>query len=280
LSAGHTDRGWFFFQRKRYSDALSCCHDALRENPRDEDAFYLGSFSALMLDDRETAREMAGQLIGIDPQSAGGHELLGHLALADEHEQKAERHFREAIRCDPQSSGRYATLGAFLARRGRLEEAITSARKGLKELYRLNEEPKLAQEMGDRAAEINPEDADVHFEAGLLLLRKGQKADARGRFAESLRLDPASGQAFSVIAHERVRHWKVFKNGYFMPLKVGMIIAVLLAPAMWFGLSLLWQPLIWVFYLSLVIIVGGYLYTGLFYMCRWSIQRRLERGRL
>ena len=98
-------------------------------------------------------------------------------------------------------------LGRFLGNLHRLEEAITVAAKGLKlapehlamirtlqTLYRLNDEPDMAQAMAERALGLDPEDADVHLEAGLNLLDRGDTRAAHRNFLQSLRIQPADQQ--------------------------------------------------------------------------------------
>ena len=59
-----------------------------------------------------------------------------------------------------------------------------------------------------------PEDPDLHLEAGLALLERGQVSTAKRSFLQSLRLDPASGDSHEAIAHERVRNHPLFKRGF------------------------------------------------------------------
>lgn len=285
-------RAEHLFTIKRYREALEHCLAALAAEPEHEGALYLAGFSALMLDDAQTAGDMAKALIRAHPDSPYGHEVLGHLAVDQRDVRAAEVHFRAALRAQPESAFYQALLGHFLGSHERLEEGITVARKALKsdpedpfaltvlqKLYRLNEEPALAEEFAARALAANPERAGTHLEAGLLMLEKGQRREARGRFLESLRLDPMSGDSKQVMAYERVRTHPLFRNGVFLRTERGYVIATLLTPLVWFGLSLLWQPFVYVAYAALGLVILGYGYLGLFHLLVWLALRRIRMGK-
>lgn len=285
-------RAEHLFTIKRYREALEHCLAALAAEPEDESALYLAGFSALLLDDAETAANMAKALIRAHPDSPYGHEILGHLAVDQRDQRAAELHFRAALRAQPDSARFQALLGNFLGSHERLEEGITVARKALKsdpedpftltvlqKLYRLNEEPELAAQFAARALAANPEAAGAHLEAGLLMLEKGQRHEARGRFLESLRLDPMSGDAKQVMAYERVRSHPLFRNGVFLKTERGFVIAAVLTPLVWFGLSLLWEPIVYVAYAALALVILGYGYLGLFHLLVRIALRRIRLGK-
>lgn len=230
------ERARFLWGRQRHREAIQACHDALAIDPNDPEPMMIAGFCAISLDDMVSAAHWAGSLVEIAPTDPDGHTLLGIIAWHREKHVAAERHLRDAVRFDPEGAGRYAILAGLLGARGRLEEAITIARSGLKispedgavlkslqELYRLNDELELAEEFGRRAMEINPDDADHHLEAGLRLLEKGSRREARGRFLESLRIEPAAGESHEAIAHEKVRTHFFFRHGLFMPFKWDII---------------------------------------------------------
>lgn len=284
-------RAEHLFTIKRYREALEYCRAALAAEPEDELALYLGGFSALMLDDGETAAEMARALLHAHPDSPYGHEILGHLAVEAGNQQAAEGHFRAALRAWPDRSYYLALLGNFLGTHGRLEEGITVARKGLERdpedsyvlqvlqrLYRLNEEPELAEEFAARTLAVDAEKPGAHLEAGLLMLEKGHREAARGRFLESLRLDPASGDTKEIMAHERVRTHPFFRHGVFLRTESGFVIAALLTPLFWLGLSLLWTPLVYIAYAAFGLVILGYGYVGLFRLCVRLTLRRIRMG--
>ena len=228
------------------------------------------------------------------PESAHAHDLAGHVNHVVRSEPiPAEDHFRRAIALEPEDPSSYATLGIFLADRGRLEEGITVARKGLRidpssvrvlqalqTLYRLNREPELADEMGERAMKLDPEAAEHHLELGLRLLHRRDKGAARSSFLESLRLSPADADNKDLIAHERVQSHPFFKNGIFLSFERGIVIPAVVVPAIWFGLGLLFRPFVYLGWASIVVLVLAYAYHGLFLLCRWHVRRQIDRGRV
>lgn len=289
--AGSLESAWFFYERKRYAECIEQCQHALAADPDSTEAFYLAGLCALFLKDDELAKRMAGNLIEADPNAPEGHDLLGHLAYQEKRFDLADRHFRESLRLDPESPERYATLGVFLGHRGRVEEGITFARQGMKldpsntwvlevlqVLYRLNDEPEVADEIAEQALSANPENPNVHYEVGLRLFEEGRRFDAASSMRESLRLDPADEDRLDMIAHEKVRTLRIFRRGVFPPTKPDMIVAILLVPAFWYAASLLWWPLRYVCWLSIFLIVAWYLYFGLFHVLRRLMLRRLRRG--
>ncbi len=280
------------FDIKRYDEALEAALEALASEPDDLMALYIGAFSALLLKDSETAKRLARSLIVAYPEGPQGHEIMGFLATDANKNRVAETHFREARRLDPENATYTALLSGYLARVGRMEEAITIGLKGLKldpedasvlnaleTAYRLNDEPEQAARYGERALAANPEGAESHLEAGFRLLESGQRGAARGNFIESLRLDPAAGDSMEVIAYERVRTLWFFKNGRFLPLDKDVVATAVLTPAVWYGLSYLWQPFVNLAWLSVVLVAAAYAYVGLFHLgCRIALAR-LKAGK-
>ncbi len=303
-----TRRAAFFYQRRRYAQALDACREALATDPHDVRALYLGGICALMLEQADVARGLADSLLEEEPSSAESHELAAYVADFAGEARTAEHHFLEALRQDPERPGLRAVYGTFLGRHGRLEDGITQAHQGLElapgnpsvmsaleQLYRWNDEPEQADAMGRGALAADPENADAHLAAGLRLLEARREAGtesprganitsprmgANVHFREALRLEPADGDNLRVMAHERVRSHPFFRDGYFLPTRGEMLIVTLAVPLVWWLLSLLVGPLRYLAWLSLGVIVAGYLYHGLFALCRAKVLRDLRHGQL
>ncbi len=280
------------FTVKRYQEALKYCRAALAADPENEQALYIAGFCGLMENDAQTAEEMGRALLRSQPDSPCGHEILGHLAVEAKNRRGAEVHFRATLKAQPEDPHYFALMSQFLGSQGRLEEGITVARKGLaldpddpellhslQKLYWLNDEPEQAEEFGRRALAADPERSGVHLQAGLILLEKDRRGEARGRFLESLRLDPASGNAKDVMASERVRSHPMFRHGLFLPTSRGAVIAAVIAPLAWYALSLLFEPLVYLAYVALAVVIGGYGYLGLYHLCVWITARRIRAGK-
>ncbi len=81
----------------------------------------------------------------------------------------ALRHYREALRIDPNSGEAWHSAGAALAKTGQLAEAAAAYR---------------------RAAQILPESPVTHYNLGAVYGRLGDDAAALAEFREAVRLDP------------------------------------------------------------------------------------------
>ncbi len=306
-----TRRAWFFYQRRRYAEAQEECRGALAADPHDAQALWLGGLCALLLEQVDVAREMASSLLAEAPSSAEGHELMAYVSESSGDPRAAERHFLEALRQAPERARLHAVFGTFLGRHGRIEDGITQAYRGLElspddplvlrsleQLYRWGDEPERADAMGRKALAADPENADAHLAAGLRLLearhgraasatspRRGASATsprrgANAHFREALRLEPADGDNLRTIAHQRVHSHPFFRDGFFLPTRGEMLIVTLSVPLVWWLLSLLLAPLRYLAWISLGVIVAGYLYHGLFVLCRAKVLRDLRRGQL
>lgn len=288
-------RAYFYFERERYREAVEVCQEGLAIDPEDPDLLYLQGLCGLRLKDRELADATIRSLAACAPDSPWTNDLLCYQALNDDRFDAAERHARHAIRLAPEASDRYGTLAHIFARLDRLEDAITAARQGLsldpnnvrlltllQRFYQHNGEQRLAAEMERRAGEVNPEDADWHLFAGFRLLEAGHQAEGRSRLRSSLMSEPnVPVERLDAMAHEIVRaHW-FFKHGFFLRGEWTMRAVALATPLVWFALGwLIWRPIQWVGWLSLLLVAGWFAYEALFFACCRFVRRRIERGRL
>lgn len=287
------ERAWFLYERKRYEQALTECMRALAAEPGSAAALELAAWALIGLGRWSEVEVFAGQCLAAAPEGDAGHLLL---ALVEDHRERyesAHEQILRAIAAAPENARHRAVLGCILARWGRIEDGITAARQALvlqpgsglalgtlASLYRINAEPELAARYAAQALEAEPDAAHHHLEEGMRLLERRDAGRARLRFLEALRLDPARGDTFEAIAHETVRtHW-AFKHAVFPPQQRALAIAALLVPAIWYGLSLLWRPLIALAWLCSALLAAGYSYRGAFVLCRRAVLARLRRGRL
>lgn len=288
------EMAWLALRQDDDQRAADLASEVLSEDPENPEALFVIGSSSLFLGDHQVAEAAVRSLLELEPEEAPSHFLLGLFHQQAKQDSKAaETAFRTAIRHDPDYNVTHAVLARLLGDQGRVEEGITIAHKALKEdpenlplinalqtLHRLNKDPELAQRFGEMALRLDPEHAAPHLEMGMRLLERGAKEQAHGSFLESLRLRPADGGTQRAIAFEQVRTHPIFRNGYFLPFKLGFIGAVAITPVFWWLLSLAFSPLIYVAWIALVLGLGAYLYHGLFYLCFWLALRRIRRGRL
>lgn len=126
--------------------------------------------------DHEGARRGFHQALAFDPNLAGAHAGLGQLALMRDEHEKAEQHFRVALRAAEEPHA-LAGLGSLLLERGDLEGAL--------------------RHLG-RAAELAPNDAMIQMSLGQAFARRDTPAFAERSFRNALRLRPDLHAA---------RHW-------------------------------------------------------------------------
>jgi tetratricopeptide (TPR) repeat protein len=289
----HMRRAVFFYERRRYDDALTACLDALTAAPQASQPLVLAAWCSVSRKDFDAARNFARQTLGQAPDEDQAHAVLAVVADHERRFESAGAHMERAIAIAPDNSLHRVTHAYILARWGRIEEAITAARQGLKldpesgaaalalaSFYRLNEEPELAERYANLALSVEPSAAAHHLEEGLRLLGHGNAREARGRFLESLRLDPADGESFEAIAHEKVRNHPFFRRALFPPRRADLAIAALMTPVVWYLLSLLFSPFAWLAVASAVLLAAGYLHLAAFLLCRRVALRRLRDGRL
>ena len=289
----HLRRAVFFYERRRYDDALKACLDALAAAPGATRALVLAAWCSVSRKEFDAARDFARQALAQAPDEDQAHAVLSVVADHERRFESAETHIQRAIEIAPEHALHRVTYANVLARWGRIEDAITAARHGMKldpesgaaalslaSFYRLNEEPELAERYANLALSLEPSAAAHHLEEGLRLLGGGAPREARGRFLESLRLDPADGESFEAIAHETVRNHPLFKRALFPPRKLDLALAALLTPLGWYLLSLLFRPFFWLAVASALLLAAGYLHLAAFLVCRRVVVRRLRDGRL
>lgn len=289
----HLRRAVFFYERRRYDDALKACLDALAVSPQAVQPLVLSAWCCVSQKRFDDAGDFARKALARAPDEDQAHAVLAVVADHERRFENAETHIQRAIAIAPEHALHRVTYAYVLSRWGRLEDAITAARHGLKldpesgaaalslaSFYRLNDEPELAERYANLALSLEPSAAAHHLEEGLRLLGGGAAREARGRFLESLRLDPADGDSFEAIAHETVRNYPLFKRALFPPRRLDLALAALLTPVVWYLLSLLFRPLVWVAIASGVLLAAGYLHLAAFVLCRRVVLRRLRDGRL
>ena len=289
-----TGRARLCLARSEYSECIRFSKELLADDPENCEALFLLGAAAVASGENELAQTASRSLLALDPEDALAHHLAGYVASNVGHDPvNAESHFRKSLRLSPGWAEASATLASFLAGRGRIEEGITVARKALRNdpenlsllralhaLYRLNKEEALAQEFSDRALQADPEDAQSHLDAGILLLGAGERTHASNRFLEALRIDPSDKDAIDQIVDEKVFALPPYRKRLVMKLETGIVLAALAAPLIWWLISILFPPAIILFWLSLGLLAIWFLHTGGYYFLRWFYRRQLLSGKV
>jgi Flp pilus assembly protein TadD len=109
--------------------------------------------------------------IAIEPDLPDNYEQLGLLCLQSQKDDEAERSFREALHNNPRMPVSLLELGRLYQRQGKNREALTF----------LNSAEKLA-----------PDNQNIHYIRGQVLLRLGRREEAHAELATSQKLVDAS----------------------------------------------------------------------------------------
>jgi len=178
---------------------------AVERLPRDFEAvYYLGRlyFSRSLASAAEGAFRKA---IEIQPRSVKAHNHLGQALEGLARFEEAKRAYRKAIALEQQGPERsewpYYNLGALLLTEGKTAEAVELLRKALERnpssvqtQVKLATALSAAQQFGEaeallrKAIQAHPDDSDAHYQLGRLLLKKGDRAEARKHLTQFERL--------------------------------------------------------------------------------------------
>jgi tetratricopeptide (TPR) repeat protein len=109
-------------------------------------------------DDPERAAAEFQKDIALEPDLPDNYSQLGVLYLKQEKYDDAEREFRQALHYDPQHAASLLNLGRLYQRQGKNHEALTAL---------------------DAAEKLVPDNQNVHFLRGQVLLRLGRRAEPR-----------------------------------------------------------------------------------------------------
>jgi tetratricopeptide (TPR) repeat protein len=156
----------------------------------------------------ESNLTLFARAVEVTSGNALAHNNLG-LALAERGStREAIRHYREAIRINPQYADAHYNLANTFARQGRNDEAAAEYSEALRiDPGHRNASLGMAnllagQGKGERAAayyaealERNPEDAEAHYNLGVILARQGKTDEAVSHYEDAIRIDPDYAEA-------------------------------------------------------------------------------------
>ncbi|MBI1917140.1 MAG: tetratricopeptide repeat protein [Planctomycetes bacterium] len=118
--------------------------------------------------------------LGARPQSPALNRTVGHFLFRLNRLDEAIAAYRKAIQLDPKTPGSYGSLATVLQRKGDLDGAIT--------VYR-------------QAIDINPKDSARYLDLGGALQGKGEHDPAVAAYRKAVELDPKSVQTHAKLGH-------------------------------------------------------------------------------
>ncbi len=153
------------------------------------------------------------RVMKLSPEDPRPYFLLGAAYQEAGQDLKAEQIFQEAQQFRRYIGEAWVNLGAIAYRRGDLSKAFWYLSRAVLKVplrpkahynYALvlsaKKERERALDELKVAADLDPEDAEVHYLAGVIMLRLGRMEDARREFEESLRRKPEHADAAHNLA--------------------------------------------------------------------------------
>ena len=155
----------------------------------------------------------AEEAVKVDPRSVDAHYLHGSVHQASGDVDAAAKSYAEVLRLNPRATAAQVKLAGIDLQRGRLIAATEVADEALRrepgslEARLILSRSLLARREFDRAAtvvrelqEAFPQVGAAHVEAGLLAMRRGDRAGARAAFEKALSLDPDLVEPLTALA--------------------------------------------------------------------------------
>jgi len=170
----------------RPEDALAKFSFVTETLPNFAYGWALRCWAATKAGDLSQAEYAGERALELEPRNPTVHRVLGYLYSSTagspgspnygERMERAIRHYRLALRIEPNHAGTYNDLGNVLRRLGRLDEAIACYRKALK---------------------IRHDFAQAHNNLGIALARKGRLDEAIAHYRKALELMPDFAEAYN-----------------------------------------------------------------------------------
>jgi len=205
-------------------DAKLLLAEALKNNPRDNDALTLRANMSLKEGDPLAAIADLRAVLRDQPQSVPILRTLARAHLANHEPTLAEENLRSALAAAPRDLGVRVDLGEFLTRTHRTDQAIalleetvkatpdisgTAARTALIEAYMAKPDLATARAAAEDLKTLRPDLAIGSYLAGLIAREQKRLDDAQREFEHALQLQPAATDVLTALARlefERGRH--------------------------------------------------------------------------
>lgn len=204
-------------QAERLTEAEAAVETALaiasEDTVRADAHQYLGLIS-LLRGEPARAKDELMRALSIDDQFAAAHHYLGVVAEQEGQPLEAEARYRRAVELDPENSLPRVRLGylcfdrkQYANARRHFEAAIqvddteAMAWLGLSEIARWRKDFAEQLSLCQRAAELSPDDPNVHNQLGTAHDALGQEREARAAYEKALELDPRNRQAANNLGY-------------------------------------------------------------------------------
>ena len=143
------NQGVILFESGHYGEAKATLHQAVRESPDDDQAYYLLGLTEDRLNSPREAIDHIEKAIRLRPREAAYHCAAGILYHTLRYPDKARDSLLEAVRLDPRDPRYRISLGRFELESGHSQAAVVQFEKAL-EISPANQE---AQDLLAKARE-------------------------------------------------------------------------------------------------------------------------------
>ena len=187
-----------FLQQRRPADAIKCCKQLLKQNPRDVNGHHLLALAFQMIGEHKQAVAAFQSAIQLAPKDSRTRISFGAYLRSQGRNEEAERQLRKALRLDPASEPARHSLVLTLMALGRLEEAeneaefLTKSRPAHPAYWELR--AAVAQKQGavQRAIDFckeglskNPQAPRLHYSLAQLLRQETEFAGAAAAYEQA-----------------------------------------------------------------------------------------------
>jgi protein O-mannosyl-transferase len=193
------------------SEAERVWRQALAEDPQNPVALWDLGLALLEKQHYKEALSYLDEALAIGQRYALPHAYRGRVLAALGRNAEAEAELRRAVEIDPQQIVARNALGKFFLDGGRVAEAEAQYRasvenmqnleaaKALAQIYTVRNSPSQAAEAWKQVLDLEPYDAQAHFQLGSIYLEGGNTAEAEKQFQAGLVMDPENAEALAAM---------------------------------------------------------------------------------
>ncbi len=201
------DQGIVHHQAGRSQQAEAVYRQILAHEPNHPDALHLLGVLAHQGRRHDTAVELIGKAIQIDPRASIYHNNFGEALRALGRFAEAVEAYQQALAISPDYAEAYNNLGLALFAQGQMAEAVTVYQKAIalqpdfETYYHLGNaftaQAKLNEAIGAyrQALKFKSDFAEAHYNLGVVLGRHGNFAEAVESFGHAISLKPQYAEA-------------------------------------------------------------------------------------
>jgi tetratricopeptide (TPR) repeat protein len=206
----YMNQGYHYSSQKKYKEALEAFENAIKEDPKNANAWFQKGNCLSKLGRYEEALNAFDEAIRLKSNFAEAHNNRGTaLSKLNRLEESLKAH-EQAIKIKPDSANAYYNRGVTLDELGRHEEALKAFDKAIRSkpdftdahynrgvtLDELGHYEK-ALKAFDEAIRLKPDFAEAYYNRGVTLRKLGRHEEALKAYDEAIRLKPDYADAYS-----------------------------------------------------------------------------------